>query len=364
MSELFFLQNVGVAAPTNTAVPTISGTAQVGATLTATTGSWTGSPTGYSYQWRRCNSGGTSCSDISGAVASTYVQTAADLGGTIRVVVTAVNAGGQASATSAQTGVVAAQPAPVNTVLPVISGAAQVGSVLSTTTGTWTNNPSNYTYQWRRCNSSGASCSNISGATLSVYVLTSLDEGQTIRVVVTATNTGGSTAATSAQTGVIAAAPPEDLTFLSLGSTLPTIQVAIAMAGPDGQSFGSGPAAPPAEATGLAFAEEARDSIADPSYGAGAPSSPQYPLSLTWTNVNAYLRSFSLTRGRQDELGRVATATLQVTLSNNDRRFDPTFVSGPHYGQLEPMRRIRVQAQWNGVIYNLFHGYIEGWPQS
>jgi hypothetical protein len=358
VSELFFLQDTGVSPPVNTAVPTISGTAQVGATLTATTGTWTNSPTGYAYQWRRCNAAGSSCADITGAVTSTYVLTSADQGSTIRVVVTATNAGGSASATSAQTAVIAAQPAPVNTVLPVISGNAQVGSVLSTTTGTWTNDPTSYTYQWRRCNSSGASCSNISGATLGVYVLTSADEGQTIRVVVTATNPGGSTAATSAQTAVIAAAPPEDLTFLSLGDNLPTVQVAIAMAGPGGETFGSGPASSPSSPTGMGFPDRAGE------FSAGEESTPGYPISLAWLNVNAYVRSFSLTRGRQDELGRVATGTLNVVLDNRDRRFDPTYTSGSHYGQLEPMRRIRVQAQWDGEIYNLFSGYIEGWPQS
>jgi hypothetical protein len=88
----------GIAAPTNTAVPVISGTTQVGSTLTTTNGTWTGSPTGYSYQWRR---GGT---NISGATASTYLLVSADNAATITVTVTATNAAGGASSTSTGVG--------------------------------------------------------------------------------------------------------------------------------------------------------------------------------------------------------------------------------------------------------------------
>jgi hypothetical protein len=96
------------AAPSPLAVPTISGTAQSGQTLTASTGSWSGSPTSYGYQWQRCDSAGANCADVPGATASTYALAAADVGCTVRVAVVATNAGGSASATSAPTAVVAA----------------------------------------------------------------------------------------------------------------------------------------------------------------------------------------------------------------------------------------------------------------
>ena len=93
-------------APTSTSLPTISGVAQIGQTLTAGTGSWTGSPTGFAFQWQRCNSSGTGCVDMPGATSGTYVVASADLGATIRVVVTATNGLGSGSAASPATAVV------------------------------------------------------------------------------------------------------------------------------------------------------------------------------------------------------------------------------------------------------------------
>src|SRR6058998_2809671 len=70
-------------APKLQSEPTISGQAVVGSTLTATSGSWSGTGTlKYAYQWRRCNTSGTGCSNIGGADSSTYQVRPADLGHT------------------------------------------------------------------------------------------------------------------------------------------------------------------------------------------------------------------------------------------------------------------------------------------
>ena len=98
-------------APADTSPPTISGTPLVGSALTASRGSWSGSPTGYSYQWRHCDSSGANCANLGGATASSYIPASGDVGATVRVVVTASNADGATSASSAQTGMVAAAPA-------------------------------------------------------------------------------------------------------------------------------------------------------------------------------------------------------------------------------------------------------------
>ncbi|MDQ3933992.1 MAG: hypothetical protein M3340_05105 [Actinomycetota bacterium] len=195
--------------PANTVLPAVSGTARDGEVLSASTGTWTGTPAiSHSYQWRRCNTGGASCSDIAGATGSTYTAVAADVGATVRVVVTGTNAGGSAPATSAQTAVVAAAP-PASTGSPSISGTAREGQTLTAAPGTWSGtSPIAFTHQWRRCDASGASCTNIGGATGSTYVLTAADIGATVRVVVTGTNAGGSAPATSSQTAAVAALPP------------------------------------------------------------------------------------------------------------------------------------------------------------
>jgi hypothetical protein len=100
-------------APSNTSLPTISGTAQVNQTLTASVGTWTGSPTTFAFQWRRCDSSGGSCTDILGATGSTYTLGLVDQGSTIRVAVTGSNGSGSSTAVSDATGVV--QTAPVAT---------------------------------------------------------------------------------------------------------------------------------------------------------------------------------------------------------------------------------------------------------
>jgi hypothetical protein len=92
----------------NTGLPVVGGVLQVGQLLTAGVGSWSNGPTGYGYQWRRCDAAGNGCVDLVGATAGSYTLVAADLNATVRVRVTASNAGGSASAESAASGLVAA----------------------------------------------------------------------------------------------------------------------------------------------------------------------------------------------------------------------------------------------------------------
>lgn len=88
-----------------------------------------------------------------------------------------------------------------------------------------------------------------------------------------------------------------------------------------------------------------------------------YVVSPTWTDVTAYVTDLSTSRGRDDDWGRF-TGTAQVTLLNNDRRFDPFYTSGPYYGNLKPRRQIRIRSTWNGNTYDVFRGFIQGWPPA
>jgi hypothetical protein len=100
-------------APTNTSPPTISGTPREASTLTARPGTWSGSaPITFGYQWERCDANGGSCSNVIGATKQSYTLSSADVGRTLRVVVTARNAGGSRSQTSVPTAAVQAGPPP------------------------------------------------------------------------------------------------------------------------------------------------------------------------------------------------------------------------------------------------------------
>ncbi|HET8752285.1 MAG TPA: hypothetical protein VFM43_07145 [Gaiellaceae bacterium] len=103
------------AVPTNKTLPTITGTLEQGFPLTATHGSWTGSPTSFRYAWSRCDAGGNGCVAIPSATAKVYTLSETDVGHTIRVTVTARNASGVGRATSAPTGVVSLGGCPPGT---------------------------------------------------------------------------------------------------------------------------------------------------------------------------------------------------------------------------------------------------------
>jgi hypothetical protein len=194
------------AAPVATIAPGITGTAQQGNTLTVSNGVWSDSPTAFTYVWQDCNSSGTTCSSISGATSNTYTLRTSDVGRNVSATVTAANAGGRTSVTTASVGPVL-PPAPVNTQAPVITGTAEQGNTLSVSNGTWNNNPTLYRYAWENCDTSGRNCAAIGGATSTSYALSAADVGRTIVCVVTASGAGGSTSITTAKTALVVASP-------------------------------------------------------------------------------------------------------------------------------------------------------------
>ena len=104
--------DVAATAPASTTAPAVSGTAQEGQTLSTSNGSWSGStPLTYAYRWRRCDTSGAACAEIANATSATYTATSADVGFTVRSVVTATNSAGSATAVSSPTATVSAAPA-------------------------------------------------------------------------------------------------------------------------------------------------------------------------------------------------------------------------------------------------------------
>jgi hypothetical protein len=97
---------------------------------------------------------------------------------------------------------------PQNSVPPTITGTPQAGQTLNASTGTWTGTGLiAYAYQWQSCDATGANCAALPGATSASFTLGSTEVNTTLRVVVTAKDSTGTAALTSAQTGIVSAAP-------------------------------------------------------------------------------------------------------------------------------------------------------------
>ena len=203
-----------------TGAPTITGTTQVGETLTADTPGIADadglSNVQYEYQWLANDS------DISGATNATYTLVADDEGKAIKVEVTLTDdAGNEETLTSAATDAVAVAPTPNSpaTGAPTITGTAQVGETLTANTSgvVDADGLSNvqYEYQWL------ADDAEIAGATSSTYTLTDSEESKTITVRVSFTDDAGhDEKLTSAATATVTARPNSSATDASAISSL------------------------------------------------------------------------------------------------------------------------------------------------
>jgi hypothetical protein len=224
--------------PSNTGLPSIAGSLLDGSTLTGSKGSWTGSEPSFSYQWLLCNSAGASCKEVSGATGTTLGLLTNMIGSTARLVVTATNSAGSTTATSEPTSLIKAL-IPSNTALPSIAGLAEDAQTLTGAKGTWGGSEPSFSYQWLLCNSAGASCKEVSGATGTTFGLLTSMIGSTARLVVTATNSAGSTSATSAATSSILAILPANPAVPTIAGILQVGKILEAVAG--GKWTGSAP---------------------------------------------------------------------------------------------------------------------------
>src|SRR5687768_1086804 len=252
--SLVVVANAGAEAPQNRAAATITGSAVVGAQLTAHNGTWLydsgnscQSECLMSYQWQRCNAGGSACSDIGGAGDRFYTVQAADAGSRLRAMetmsiydcgahntltgqiecrwdrrnapsgMTEVVPGGAPTTPSgpttppAPTGPKPQAPlAPAATAAPAISGAAMVEQVLTATLGTWSGSqPLTIALEWLRCDVEGENCQGL-GITAETYTVGLVDVGKTIRVRITAANLAGARGAVSDPTAVVSGLQPTE----------------------------------------------------------------------------------------------------------------------------------------------------------
>jgi hypothetical protein len=108
--------------------------------------------------------------------------------------------------------------APVVSSVPVVSGSAEDGGVVSSTAGVWSNSPTSFGYVWQSSRDGGATWQAVAGATSSAVPLVDGLVGARVRSVVTATNSAGSASAVSAATAVVA--PPSIVQSVVAGQTL------------------------------------------------------------------------------------------------------------------------------------------------
>jgi hypothetical protein len=204
------------------AQPVVSGNYIDGGTLSTTPGTWSPSDpsTVYTYEWEGCVQVADypNCPPLHNATASTYTLTSNDVGLYVvsRVHASYTPSGGVLLSADDWSDInlatqVAAAP-PVSSGVPAITGNPTQGSTLTSSTGTWTGTnttavPITYTYQWLSCDSTGANCQPIPGATQSTYVPTGQDIGARLVVRVLAKNSGGAADAISTPTAAVAGLP-------------------------------------------------------------------------------------------------------------------------------------------------------------
>lgn len=168
--------------PVNSVAPSISGTLQTGDTLTAAAGTWSGSPSSYTYQWKRASTASGTYSNIASETSSTYTIVDGDIGDYFKVEVNATNInGGGTPVLSNSVGPVTDMP---SNPLPTL------GSATSTSDGftfTITNYSATYTYSFTTTSGSATQSSGL-------VTVTGLSAGASSTITVRAIRSGYRTA--------------------------------------------------------------------------------------------------------------------------------------------------------------------------
>lgn len=213
--------------PVSSSPPTVEGVPIVGKKLVAGNGLWRNAPTDFSYQWLRCDGKGNGCAKVPKATSRSYVLASSDLGHTMIVLVTATNAAGSSQPTNSRPSDVVTPPAaPTSKTAPQVVGKPFVGERLVADPGTYGGGAvAKLTFQWRRCDDAGGSCTDLPGATAQTYGVLTADVGHALRVQVTASNQYGTTTSESKATAAVRTAPqpPRPVTTTLTASRATTI---------------------------------------------------------------------------------------------------------------------------------------------
>jgi hypothetical protein len=200
--------------PESTEAPTVSGRAAVNEILSCSQGRWSGNPKPtFTYQWVR--DPGSEETSIEAATAPTYKVASADQGHSLACRVTAQNSLGSASRLSSNSLAIAGIP-PVRTAPPEVLGVepASVGETLTCSSGEWSGSPKpTFKYRWQR---DGVL---IAGATSTVYTVEAADQLHALSCTVIATNSAGSTEASSANAVNVRGSKPQNISQPTLGGT-------------------------------------------------------------------------------------------------------------------------------------------------
>jgi hypothetical protein len=190
------------------ALPWVSGDSVLGATVRIDPGRWVPKPSGFSFQWARCNAQGRACAPIAGATDDTHEIATADLGHPLVAIVQARSHAAARAVFSVATPVTVAErgaAGPSSTAVPMVATVVQQGRKLVGAAGTWSGSgPVHYTYQWYRCDPAGAHCAGIRGATATSYTPGPKDVGKTLGFTVRARDAVGASTAYANLIGPIA----------------------------------------------------------------------------------------------------------------------------------------------------------------
>jgi alpha-tubulin suppressor-like RCC1 family protein len=243
--------------PANLTLPTISGSPATetgklrqGQTLKASTGTWSNSPSSFTYQWLRCEGNGeagtneefgSECEPIlvgaekKPATGETYEVQTPDVTFTVEVRVEAKNVHGASAALSSPELILASEeetepPYPTLISAPTITGSAIEGHLLTAQHGSWENSPTAFEDKWFRCKGvtkegAGATCSQIKNTEKEpvigeTYTPTAADDDLWVEVQERAINAGGWETTPSLPLQIAPPAPPTNITPPSISGTL------------------------------------------------------------------------------------------------------------------------------------------------